>query len=368
MQVNTARERFIGLDILRSLAILLVIASHWANNMAFWYGIRTPQQIFFLGDLGVDLFFALSSFLIGRILLDIIVAGPSWGNLGRFMMRRWMRTLPAYWLCVALLSLFFPPALDAAGIILQCATLTQNLWHAMPPGYWFAVSWSLTIEEWFYLLFGTGAVVSAMFIRRDVAIWIPLIALLLVPPGLRWSIPSFSDFSTGYYKVVPFRIDEIGYGVVLAWLYEHRSRILSYPRLLMLAGMFLIAAGWFQLLPISFRLFLVLQHVMVVVGCVLCIPAALALQGVPRWLSLPARHISRLSYTLYLVHLTVLVDVAQPLWWTHRLSSWEAVAVSVLVPVIVAELMSRLVEQPLMRLRPRQFRHAAATPAFARAS
>lgn len=363
MQEFDRRERVLGLDVLRSMAILLVVASHYLNNMAFWYGVTTGPRVSFSGDLGVDMFFALSGFLIGRIVLDIVSRSPTKRDLIVFLVRRWMRTVPAYLMWLVVITVCFPPATDPVRNLVQFATFTQNLFQPMPPGYWFAVSWSLTIEEWFYLLFGCGAIVTVALVHRREAIWATLAILLVGPLLLRLSTPAKHFIDAGYIKMVPFRLDEIGYGVVFAWLYARRSWIFrTRSPIPWMVGLGLIAEAWLELLPAPQSLFVAVRNDLAVVGCALCIPVAMRVRTAPTWLDAAARYTSRLSYSIYLVHETVLVDVAQGLWWYKRISSFEAILISVIGALVLAELMSRLVEQPLMRRRPRQFPATARRP------
>ena len=51
--------RSLGLDFLRAIAILMVLVSHWANNIGYWFQVQAPNEVFFGGDVGVGLFFAL---------------------------------------------------------------------------------------------------------------------------------------------------------------------------------------------------------------------------------------------------------------------------------------------------------------------
>jgi peptidoglycan/LPS O-acetylase OafA/YrhL len=360
--LRDADHRSIGLDVIRSIAIILVLISHYTNNMSFWLHIQPSQRIFFSGDLGVELFFALSGFLIGRILLDLAARAPTWPNLLIFLLRRWMRTLPLYWLCLAVLALAFPPAAHLGHSLLHFASLTQNLTQPMPKDDWFAVSWSLTIEEWFYLLFGAGVILSARLIRKPWAFWVPLTLLLTVPPALRLSVPAFADWSSGFAKMVPFRLDEIGYGVVLAWLHARSHWIFRHTLLPLSLGIGLIAMTWFDWVPLPFRLYWALHYNAMILGCVLCLPAALRVRNLPRWLESVVRTVSRQSYALYLIHLTILVDVAQSLWWTHRISTGTAILLALALPFPVAGLLSRIIEQPIMRLRPAQRFQPSARP------
>ena len=356
------RERVLGLDMLRSLAIVLVLVSHFANSVSIWYGLAPPRTVILLGDLGVELFFALSGFLIGRILLDIVRQAPTLRSLRTFLVRRWMRTLPAYLAWLLVLAVLFPPPAHLGWYLLRFATMTQNLARPMPADYWFAVAWSLSVEEWFYLLFGSAAIIAVIALRRRWAIWLPLAAMLLGPFVLRLCVPAYLDFATGFSKMVPFRLDEIGYGVVLAWFSTRRAAMFAHPVLPMLIGLFLVAAGLWWILPLPSRLMVIAREQLAAIGFALCIPAALRIRSAPRWLARTSLHVSRLSYCLYLVHLTLLVDVAQDLWLRHRVSATGALAIAALGSLAAAELLSRCVERPFMQWRPRQFLPVPAAP------
>jgi peptidoglycan/LPS O-acetylase OafA/YrhL len=69
--------RRIGLDLVRAAAILFVLASHCGDIFANWLGGRAPEWLSVSGFFGVELFFVLSGFLIGRLLLGIIAEPPS---------------------------------------------------------------------------------------------------------------------------------------------------------------------------------------------------------------------------------------------------------------------------------------------------
>jgi peptidoglycan/LPS O-acetylase OafA/YrhL len=362
--VTGGRPRLAGLDVARALAILLVMVSHYANNLFVWMGIPLVHHLFFLGDVGVELFFVLSGFLIGRILRDLVTEDPGWRGLGVFLLRRWLRTLPLYWLVLLALWVAVPPAAPLGATLPRFASLTQNLTRPMPHDDWFAVSWSLTVEEWFYLAFAVAAVAVARLSGRRWAIIVPLLALLACPLAARLATPAFADARLGLTKVAVFRMDEIGYGVALAWLHARDSRLLRWPLLLLAGGVALVAATWFKLLPIPDQLYEALRYSATALGCALCLPAALRLTHPPRWLDATARTVSRQAYALYLTHLTILVDVVQPLWWDHRLSTPLAVAAALVLPFVVAEALSRGVELPVMRVRPSRRVHAA-TPVSA---
>src|SRR5438477_4896987 len=95
------RERQPGLDLLRALAIIVVVIYH-----AALFGFKLPGRVDRFGWIGVDLFFVLSGYLIGGQLLAPLARGQRI-KLGRFFSRRALRILPAY-LVILAIYIFLP--------------------------------------------------------------------------------------------------------------------------------------------------------------------------------------------------------------------------------------------------------------------
>ncbi len=340
-----------GLDLVRAIAVLLVMVSHWANSVGGWYGVAAPQFVFDAGEVGVDLFFGLSGFLIGRILLDLVERGPTWRGLGIFLVRRWMRTLPLYYLWLAVLVAVWPPT---AGhhVVRRMVLLLQNFAWPMPPHYFFAVSWSLAIEEWFYLGFGTALAVAAMCFGRR-ALWLVLTVFIAGPLALRMLVPSYHDWSNGLWHSVIFNIDAVAYGVVLAGIWRRAGGVLRHSVPALLLGLVLIAGAWSDLL-VPGRLLPEMNNTAMVVGGVFCLPAAMRLRVIPSWPGWLVARISAQSYALYLTHETVLVDMAQSLYFRHLVARAVAVCIALVLPFVLAWLSGRFIETPILARRPQQ--------------
>jgi peptidoglycan/LPS O-acetylase OafA/YrhL len=90
------RERQPGLDLLRALAIVVVVVYH-----AALFGFKLPSRMDRFGWIGVDLFFVLSGYLIGGQLLAPL-ARERRIKLGRFFTRRALRIMPAYFVVLAI--------------------------------------------------------------------------------------------------------------------------------------------------------------------------------------------------------------------------------------------------------------------------
>src|SRR5256886_10446773 len=97
----TDRKRQPGLDLLRALAIIVVVIYH-----AALFGFKLPGRVDRFGWIGVDLFFVLSGYLIGGQLLAPLARSRSI-NLGRFFARRALRIMPAYFVVLAI-YIFLP--------------------------------------------------------------------------------------------------------------------------------------------------------------------------------------------------------------------------------------------------------------------
>ena len=151
MDIDYSRRIF-GLDLMRAIAILGVLGSHilWifpeANSGWLVYILQ------FGGVMGVELFFVLSGFLIGRILLRHFV-NPQFhkGHFNYFLVRRWFRTLPNYY-AVLLLNILLVTAIgrELPDTIARYFGFLQNFFSGMD--IFFTESWSLPIEEFAYII------------------------------------------------------------------------------------------------------------------------------------------------------------------------------------------------------------------------
>jgi len=156
-------HRDIELDGLRGLAVGMVLAWHFIGIPAWASEGRAFQalfRVFLLGGAGVNLFFVLSGFLITRIIISRNQSNTLF--LRNFYTRRALRILPPYFL---LLAVFWVIVWNS-GVqnnvfndqisLWRFLTFTQNFWMAENASYGpdgISVTWSVAIEEQYYLVF-----------------------------------------------------------------------------------------------------------------------------------------------------------------------------------------------------------------------
>lgn len=112
MTEPVSTPRLCGLDLLRAAAIVLVLMTHYSG---FVSGHATFGILGKVGWAGVDLFFVLSGYLIGNQLLAPSARGEAL-SLKVFFMRRLLRTLPNYYVVLAVYLLFPGPPLGGASM------------------------------------------------------------------------------------------------------------------------------------------------------------------------------------------------------------------------------------------------------------
>jgi peptidoglycan/LPS O-acetylase OafA/YrhL len=237
-----------GLDVLRGLAVLLVVLYHglyWFLPPASAADAATVQRytrIVSWGWLGVTLFFVLSGFLITGILLDTRQHPHYWKN---FYTRRLLRIFPAL---VLLLSWLYFGEHFTWQYVLACLFYLGNLAESMhTPGPIFNPLWSLAVEEQFYLLWPWLAKLLPRRVFAGIAV-----SCLVVCPALR-GISCHTHFALGDpYSMTYLVADNLAMGACVAIFLRSRmatrERARTLCAVLLGAGAVLLAisvpTGW----------------------------------------------------------------------------------------------------------------------------
>lgn len=304
-------ERDAWLDVVRSLAILLVLVSHSLRFL----GEIVPEsrRLVYAGFIGVELFFVLSGFLIGGLLCRL-ARDYSLERVRVFMLRRWLRTLPNYYL-------FFAVNLILAWLLVRPADLSQayqyvlflqNL-HNASPGF-FGEAWSLSIEEIFYFCFPLLALLLTLILRQRDAywpmVWLGVGILLFSTLGrLFVATDSTLQWDADIRKVAWLRLDGLMVGVLAAFYRYRHGRLLDQLFVKILLLLVFLFCCWVALTSSNAELsqsyfaktFL---FTMTSLGCLGVIVAGFQIPQ-PLFLARPASFLAKISFSCYLVNLPV---------------------------------------------------------------
>jgi peptidoglycan/LPS O-acetylase OafA/YrhL len=354
--------RNLGLDILRSVAIGLVLIAHSLSFLFRWSRLDLNAAYYVLGFLGVELFFALSGFLIGRILLEDVCQDCSWRSLRRFYVRRWLRTLPPYYLVLA-------------GRRFNWSSLVFLQNFSRKDLEFFPVSWSLSIEEWFYLLVPLALLLAVRLGRRrpgaaffTACFGIIALSLLLRTVYVHGYDPTW-DF--GIRKKPPLRMDSLMVGVALAgvsihlpkaWALLARWRRVLFP----LAAAGILYTGGYQLWTLYHehavdssvyaRTTFVLLVSLLAGVLLVCLETSdsINVAGARRRWTRAFHFLSVTSYAAYLLHLEIF-DLFAPLAARSGSAGGALllVAVSLTLTLLLSAAMYRWYEKPILRFRDR---------------
>ncbi|SIT09331.1 Peptidoglycan/LPS O-acetylase OafA/YrhL, contains acyltransferase and SGNH-hydrolase domains [Roseivivax lentus] len=332
------------IDGLRAVAVLPVVLDH----------AHVPG--FSGGYIGVDIFFVISGFLITRILMDDIAGGQF--SLLRFYERRARRILPALFTVIAATLvagwwMLVPGQYEALGESVIATTFFFSNYHFLwiasdyfAPGAEFMPllhTWSLAVEEQFYIVFPLLLLGLTRFASRLVWAGIALMSALSLAYAI-WLVGA--DPVAGFYAT-PTRAWELGAGALVA-LSGARWRLPDW----LADGLSVLALGAI-LLPIALYSeatpFPGLAALPPVLGAALLIwTGGFRTTPAARLLSLaPFVGVGLISYSLYLWHWPVLV--AARLWVGDGLLPATLVVGAIALSLALATLSWRFVERPFRR-------------------
>ncbi|HHV66995.1 MAG TPA: acyltransferase [Ochrobactrum intermedium] len=369
MSVRHGGSRIDDIEVLRAVAVIMVCISH-VGPMLWWD--TNPLGIvgkYFTFWSGVDLFFAISGFVIARSLLPRLAELESgsrqyWIETFDFWIRRAYRLLPSAWVWIAIPlvgSIIFPTYVGGFSQVFPSAVaalMHMGNFHLWAVGVWgqnpgiLGVYWSLSLEEQFYLLL---PIVFLFLRRRFVAFLIAVILIQTFLPDSFWHWSNNLPWA--------FRIQAICFGVLIAILSRteiyriinptiFRARYVSIPAVALLV-MFVSAVpsneGKVFVLPFS-------------VGFTAGICALLVfIASFNEDYILPSGMLKRMfvwigerSYAIYLVNLPA--AAINRIIWEAAMGSdykftnanlWPVTMTAISIMLILADLNYRIVETPL---------------------
>lgn len=353
-------NRIYGLDILRAIAIMLVVYQHGLIFMP-----HDPPRITkaFLFNDGVTIFFVLSGFLVGQILIkNFELYKNNRSLLLSFWMRRWLRTMPLYYF-----FLIINLRLSGKGIyeVKKYFIFSQNISYFEPN--FFGESWSLTVEEWFYFFVPLILITILKLFSFKLKSVIPIIVLLIFLLAIlnryydyqNHTIENWQNYDNHIRTTILGSLHIIMFGLIGAWIkyyngnfwYSQRKRILYAAIFLFILKMTL--SQIFTVNTLSGGLFLQNTPAICILLVLPYLDSIKTSRGVIYKL---ITCISIISYSMYLVHQVVNFSIIRSLQ-TVSFTSFYPLSVILkyllytTLTIGISFITYSFIEAPFMRLR-----------------
>ncbi len=399
MRATETGGRLIQLDVLRGVAILLVLGDHYATSIepgraGGFQALNAAMERF--GWSGVDLFFVLSGFLVGGLLFSELKRN---GHLDvkRFLVRRAFKIWPLYYAYIGALIVYY--ALSRHSLSVALDSWWPNLLHIQ--NYFFLKTprghtWSLAVEEHFYLALplvlwlatstSKGKTTASNSSAAATIPWVPRLALavMLACAFARLWIclhdpRAVADPFSPMYSQTHLRVDSLFFGVLLAYWHHFEPHRLAFAAksggVLLLFGLCLVAPMiWISR---ASNLYLAaLGYNLLYLGYGAILLAAIYVDVQSRGMlarffrSFAARALAlvgALSYPIYLWHLDLatfpLKALAKRFAFLPDEARWLLFALlNIALAVVGGWVWAKLLERPSLALRDRLFPRRAPAP------
>lgn len=316
-RLNTGHSRIFGLDLLRAIAIVYVVFGHSAILVPETY----KDLIRKITLDGVAIFFVLSGFLIGGILIKIVEKEkPTFSVLLNFWSRRWLRTAPIYFviLSIVLMYTFAFKVERVPDDWYRYFIFTQNFNHKLP--LFFAESWSLSIEEWFYLLTPIALFlalrISKATVKTNTLVVLSIGVIAIIGYRLylfrTLQLNDFEELNLQITRQVLPRLDSIMFGVLAAYVSYYYPKIWNKANVAILPILAFITMYYLKYNNPSNTS----EYSIVWLPIIKSLIVFISLPYLANWKELQFKKISKaitfislISYSMYLTNLTIVIHI-----------------------------------------------------------
>ena len=322
-KINTNPERrYFGFDIVRAFSVVLVMQMHFLQHFSQFLGIN-----YFMLPLPdpVDMFFVCSGFLIGYQHLKEVhkmdAITPKY--TARFLVMRWVRTLPSYYIMLTFLVLLFALFSRHLDIPFRNYFFVQSLYENRSKFY--RETWTIAIEEWFYFTFPVlfYIITSFLKINKKKSFLLILLIYIIVCNVLKvyYYYHVFPDHPfeqwTRFREIVVLRIDTIAIGLLAAYICyfyndfweRNKYRFLPFGLIIYVGSIFFYWSWTNKYIDTEFATFYhyTLFYFVSPISIMLCLPYLKTIKFKNNFTNHFILYTSLISYSIFLLHGTFLL-------------------------------------------------------------
>lgn len=369
MADNLLREKnkIFGLDLMRVMAILLVLAAHtlW---IYYDYSNLLTKAINFSGFIGVELFFVLSGFLIGKSLFRLF-QNPDYDfkRASIFLRRRSFRIMPNYLfvliLNIALFTYLGYKIIDPW----EYFVFLQNFYHPMLP--FFPESWSMSIKEIPYFILPFVFLLLAKIKNGNrnrlflltILVWIALSLIAKIIYHLDTGNHTLAAWNVSLRSVALYRMDAVMIGILASWIQynyvSHWAKSIKWTLLLsqLILATLAILVGFVKWTIEDHPIFWnILFLPLISIASALMLPFFSEWKSGPDRLREPIQFLGAISYSVYLLHYSFVLYLMKYFIDTTYMDLWQLhtfTALYLSLTFVLSWSLYEFYEKPLMKIR-----------------
>ena len=329
-----------SIELLRGILATSVAICHY--YLSYFNSIHLEL----ISSLSVEIFFVISGFVLAPQIIKIFEINK-FSNFKIFLFRRFLRTLPAYFFYLGIISLILGKIFSLD--FFKFFFFIQNFFKINLESDYFPIAWSLSVEEWFYLLFTPILLFSKKIfniknIFKFIILWFSFFYLL------KFIYFSFNDFNWGedIRRVTIFRLDSIVIGLLFYLFKDKFLSILKKYNYFLLP--LIIILYFFIFFNLSTRNIFIVEIIFFTISILAVLSLALFISN-EKLFSSKLNNFSYLfgsiSYSIYLSHMLLIIII----------KSKESIEINIVYYLFILFLLSftsrKFIEEPFLKNRPR---------------
>ncbi len=340
------KERYSNIDQLRFLAAITVAISHLIIS---YHGSNLKLEI--ISSIAVEVFFIISGFVLASQILKITKSGGK-KDYKIFLMRRWYRTIPLYILSLILTSIILNKIFTVDFI--KYLFFVQNFQKILVNIDYFSISWSLSVEEWFYIIFPLFLIFSSKLLNNinEKKIILLTILFIIIIFTLRLFLANDDDWGLNVRRIVLFRLDSIAFGFIL-FFFKDKIKPIASSLIILFIFFILFSISLFKIMEINalnnILFFKIIFHFVVAIWGSLMVIIFYVLDKKIRNNNLINLNLflGKISYSIYLFHLMTIYTISP-----FNFSLEIKIVVFLVLQTIISSLLYFYFEKPILKLRP----------------
>lgn len=383
--IDKPEKRYFGFDIIRAFSVILVMNMHFLQHSSLAFGLN-----YFLIPLPdpVDMFFVCSGFLIGYNFLKDMhkTEKVDMKFTGRFLIMRWVRTLPAYYFMLIFLMFFNILVTQKFKIPYLNFAFLQNLY--LNKSTFYRETWTISVEEWFYISFPLLFMlfIKVLKLSKDKIYLCVIFFMLIGSISLKiyyynyvYTEHTFQVWASSFREIVVLRLDTIAIGLLSAYICYHYENIwLKYRYKMLAIGLSIYVLSIFyywawsnEMLKIekpelpqlswslsfahnAFSTFyhFILFYIVSPISVALCLPYLKTIKYKPTFVNKFILYTSLISYSLFLLHGTFLLTVGAIIYGVGITKNIILIyAIWLVLCYLLSDVFYNKVELPFMKKR-----------------